>query len=1530
MAITTNAFENYKNTIESSAKGNFLSKLQSFGLDSLGGLDSFMGKDIIKANKLLKAFQGFDLNSILSNLGGFFQNLGQTALKMLKDMGMDALRQLENASINFVSNLAEDLYNNVRSMMYIPDTAFAVTLKGLYAAGADLAYNDHYIRKSALQRDWAVSLEFIDEQYGIDYNLRDYIDLESDLSTCAKNSCVNNMYYIFDKMYKQLKTLRAQKLEDETYFKPYTEPILSFKELTLEEAKATTTDLYIDVGSEKMQITEGYESEFVRDHPEYKYYIQIVTDYAGIANGLDPNHNYTSEAENINVTSRYAAYLDNIELINRVESFMVLYFKSLIVHGYTYLTATSVQKFFSDFSTVLSPKYYGVTDDKYNRIYNFTQSDCLIMMPSYNGNDITKTDQYTRELAQQQSDDYIAAEGMKSESSKAAAEADAINNAAKRASGATNSPWSESGYTANSAVAAGTAKASAKLKEFRAKSMEKISTSQNVSYTANIRNGIANSLDMNSNGLLNRSNSGINAKKDNKKLQSMYDREIVKKYEMAGAIADELDKIDLLNKDTKYIVLRNKNIKQIYALLNNSTLYGANRMVNDYFYKRCRIKTMDTLNQSLSKAASIIGSTYAIQALFDMESAVDSSAYVYIKKVENYLLNPKEHSYHGMDTMFSSGENMWTQFGDYFKQAYNWDDSIEKDSELEEMIEKLANTKESDLNNSKETIADIDPETDLSSKNGANPETFSEIITDLKENYTASTYVDNVIRFMSDIPALELRDILNRYLTLFYKGMAARDIDPKTNFERLIKSMSGISNITDYSMLNSNVFSKSTHKALLANAKFLISLYALKNSHNYLLADLNDPNKDEIVKLYNLVFSLGCADIQMSGTISIISKYDKGQLNSLVKHNFFSAIKHLKSINDKNKPLIVTAPKYKDSLTKTFDDNFDIRGIFGYNLFNNKIVYDIPDHTTGDWNSIGVSGDAVNGVFFCKSNINNDGSAIYRRMQDGESISKVNINTSIENINKYDFYAISFKDYDANYFGLVKPISGKNSLFVYDSTSEKIVEVSGFTENPNNFEFKIDSSHNLLIITSKNNKGCYYSKVGDTVCKQLTTKGSNHFFITLSDGTLAVCPKDSISEIGYFDKDGNYINTCELPSGANTVTNAISSESTVNLMITVPLSTVGGSTQQGAPATVTIPKQFKIPGILLSTNVGIVNLLAISGIDSTTGEIVGKPTLKTMRTYDFSGSYYSIYDDLTVLGISSENKIISRKLKSIVNNDSYTSMNSITSSLKLYQFESVNEAIDPSNIGIKTINNNYRTNEGIYTILTRTNDVKELYFTPKTFSNNLNMYLIRSNLSKTNATILTPKNISNRVKIPNIIIYPNNSLDFIAINISDTNILPSKKDSFFEDIDSETPSKDSLVVKDSKLNWDNISIDDDYDLYIQNKKYGIILFTGTTVNEIMKYSYLTGKDINKSDLIFDYKIVKPVSGSGTSFFANKSSGNKYIKNCYGIFKSADGGINRKYADESAFHDGDIGDMIYDRHHNCVYFCTYRNKTIFML
>lgn len=1522
MGINTNSFENYKNTVEASEKGGFLSKLKGFGLDSLGGLDSFMGKDIINANKLLKSFKGFNLSDILSNLGGFFQNLALSALDMLKDMGMDALRQLQNASINFASNLVEDLYNNVRSMMYIPDNAFALTLQGLYEAGADLAYNDHYIRSSALQRDWTISLKFIDDQYGIDYNIRDYKDLEKDLAICAEHSCVNNLYYIFRKIYDQLNDVRSDIVVSETSLKPYSNTIKGFKLVSYDEIP-NCDNLYVQIGEEKTKINKDTEQgiNFIQNHKDMDYYTETIIDYEGIANGLYLGYNYETIETKNDVEAKYNAYLENVKLVKNIERLMLVYFKSLIVHSYTYLNASSVQKFFSDFDTVLLPKYYGKTDDKYNGTYAFTQNDCLIMMPDYKGNDVTKSDMYTQELLTQKNNEYIAVSGARSEASKAAMEALEAKNAAKT--------------TTASAAEAGTTGAIAKIKAFRANAMEAVAKNQNVSYTANIKNGISKTLQNNSNSLWNRSGSGINAKQDSKRISSMYDRDVVKKYELVGSLSDALDEIDFLNKDTEYIVLRNKNIKQIYALLANPTIYGNNRMVNDYFYKRCQIKTMNTLNQSLAKAGSILGSSYAVQALFDLENAVDSSAYVYLKKVENYLLNPKEHSYYGMDTMFSSGNNMWTQFGDYFKQAYSWDDSISDDPELESIIEKLSEVSNTTSDTSSKTsVSEIDPIKDLTSENGANGETYAEILNQLDSENTAKLYVDNVVRFMSEISMLDLRDMLVKYLTAFYKYMKARDYEPDTYFETLIKSMSGIDGITHYDDLNSKVFSKSTHKTLLANGKFLVSIYALKNSYKYFLENEKDTNKEELTKIYNLVFAMGSADIQMSGTITGLYKFDKEQLNSLVKRNFFTSIDHLKSINDKTKPLIKTAPRYKDNLTKSFNYKFDLRGISGYSLDNDRILY-VPENSTGDWNSIGVSNDKEIGSFFCKSNINGDGNGIYRRTYEGTTLNRIDVvSNSGTKITDREFFVITFDDHGAVYFGLNDMDTNKNSisetLYVYDQTNNRIIGVSGFTDNPKDYSFKIDVSHKLLIIASKKNKGCYYTTLNTTTCSRLSSTGSNHYFVKLEDNSLLVCPKDSKSGIGYFDISGNYVNTCDLPDNVSAITRVkpVVTETIVNVQSSSTDSSQSSSSSGESSQPIITSTPMNIYGALISTNIGVIHLLALAQVDTTTGETTGSKTLSMGKTYSFvsGNSPCYVYNNMKVIGVKDNSKFICKTIEA--KEPMTITSTSVLLSSELFKFGNEIEIFNPS-YPSETYNVDYMcdTDDGIYTILTRTDsDTKELYFIPYKNDTEI-MYLIRSEIANTvtNVDVIDTINISSSKK-PVIIIYPNKSLDFISITTTSSSISPSIVDSYFKDIDDEIPSDDTLIVKQSDYDWENISVPNDNNIYIQNKNYGVILFkNGVSIHKLMNYSNLTTGDITKADLLFDYQIVKAKS---ITLFANKSSGSKYVKNGYGLFKSVNDGVNYQYADTSSYHDGDIGSMAYDKHHNCIYFGTYRDKTIF--
>ena len=171
------------------SKMNELTSSLSAKIPSLNGLASVFNKDAGLFSKL-------------------FSNLAENSLGMLADITDSTLNSLKNAGLSFVGNILTDLGSNLLSCVYIPDKVFAFTIKGLYYAGADLAYNNHYLRKAALKNDWNYTLEFTDEQYEITYSIN-YSSLAADINTCANNGCWKNLSYIFGKLYSQWKELKT-------------------------------------------------------------------------------------------------------------------------------------------------------------------------------------------------------------------------------------------------------------------------------------------------------------------------------------------------------------------------------------------------------------------------------------------------------------------------------------------------------------------------------------------------------------------------------------------------------------------------------------------------------------------------------------------------------------------------------------------------------------------------------------------------------------------------------------------------------------------------------------------------------------------------------------------------------------------------------------------------------------------------------------------------------------------------------------------------------------------------------------------------------------------------------------------------------------------------------------------------------------------------------------------------------------------------------------------------------------------------
>lgn len=238
-----NALSNFDNLVESTSGGKtgFASKItSSLSASSLGELagnltsnltssvGSFLSDKIKKLNELTNNLaKKYGLTDKLAKLQEFASKYLSNGLDFLNDMKDDALKQLRNAAVNYVSNIMDDFEKQLMSTVYVNEANLAITLQTLYYQGADLAYDNHYIRKMTLSRDWIETLKFLDSAYKINYEYN-YYGLEDDLDLCVKNSCWKNTHYIFKHLYKTYNSCeediavnsKSKKLIEED--KPYT------------------------------------------------------------------------------------------------------------------------------------------------------------------------------------------------------------------------------------------------------------------------------------------------------------------------------------------------------------------------------------------------------------------------------------------------------------------------------------------------------------------------------------------------------------------------------------------------------------------------------------------------------------------------------------------------------------------------------------------------------------------------------------------------------------------------------------------------------------------------------------------------------------------------------------------------------------------------------------------------------------------------------------------------------------------------------------------------------------------------------------------------------------------------------------------------------------------------------------------------------------------------------------------------------------------------------------------------------------
>jgi hypothetical protein len=969
--VINNALSQYDNEVTETASGqagfveslkgslDSLKSLKDKGMSMVDNLQSNISaigdSAVTKLNKLaenVKSKLNVDglLDKFTDTFGDVAGNFLKNSVGMLEDLASDALNQLKNAAVTYVSNIAEDFVNQIKSAIYIPDEVFSLSIEALYYDGADLAYNNHYLRNSCLYNDWYMTLRFVDSKYGIEYDAR-YSDLENDLSICARNCCHKNLYYMFTKMYTQIKNMK--------------------------------------------NIISRYESDkeyIVKKNP----------------NEYDTDEKYERASENIDI------YNEKIQYLTRLMKYK---FKELILFSFSYLTANNVRKFLENFPDILKPSMFSTGGE-----CAFTYNDCAFMMPYFDGNnDISDSDI-----------DYLTNTNNN--------EAELIKK---------SNELTENADKTGDIIA-----------KFRATTMENQAKNYKTLNNTAIKKG--------STGVYDESFARYSVKGQNSPKNTV-------KYRTTN-IGTVLE--DSLVDENEYIILKNENIKQIYILLSNSVIYK-DVMVNRFFYNRCKLPTMSVMKQSLSKMKGILGTSYLAQSAFELSDAIDSSAYKYLKQVENYLFNPRENT------------NFVENFGK--TGVFYYDPKIGKMVSSKDVDTDIYGT---EYIPSTGTDEYSDGPITSDTNNSSNPYSVKEIDSELTGNVEANIKTITTLRYISNIPMVAKRDAIIKWLSKFYQYMEEKNILEKdTIFSSLNEYVFGKVNITNPDLLEP-IFNNSTDISLNTNCKVLISIYNLGKT-KHVLNILSNEKRDDIEKLFNTCIEFFSREIQSVGFAKSLMLYDKEYLSSYFKTLFFNEIAYLKSINNKDNNLYQTFYNYKDYITSIIT-GYDRRGIFGYNDNKDRIQY--TNQITGDWLSGAVTS---NGTFFGGSdNTTNNG---IKYIKNDEIVQ-----TNITSGNWTDIF-----EYCNTVFFI------KDNKYVYYWNGESVVYTD--FEQYDKYEFLSIPALNAIFLCSKNeNNGFYYWNNGKF--EQKSAEGSGWKINKIIDG-YAIYPTKSAGYLYFINSKSNLYNT---------------------------------------------------------------------------------------------------------------------------------------------------------------------------------------------------------------------------------------------------------------------------------------------------------------------------------------------------------------------------------------------------------------------
>lgn len=959
--LFNNALAQYDNEVKQS-KGGLFGSLSNV-------LGSVTGIDINKLNKLADSLSGFDLSMFnLDNLKGYLTGFLKAQLNTLKALGNDTLNSIVNAGTNFTSNIIENLAKDIKKTLFIDDKTFCNTIKALYYTGGDLAYNNNYLRNTALKNDWIYTLKFCDQEYPIKYNIQ-YKDLQKDIDSCSKNSCWKNLDYIFEELMKDYNSIML-------------------------------------------------------DYNKHKNILSLLKEN-------DPN--YKNEKE----------IVDELEkTIYSYKEIMLNSFKNLIVYSYSYIRSSDIKHFFDKYPSILKPKYFGTTDDEYNNKFIINSSDINIMMPFYSEKELSSSDKATLNNIENQTsveNNYTTNTNNKSEIIGSNLFNNALNNYMNKIN-------DEKGILTKEALTRG--------------SQSVIEKSRDV-YTSGRKN---------------------------------QKRVIYKEKNVSDYIEDAF-------KSDKYILPRNQNIKTIYILLTNKSIFGENIMVNEDFYNRCKYKSVSNLSNSIDKVKGMIPTFGIVQGIFDLTDALESTIYNYEQSVESSLFNPKTKSIEKINEILVNNFINIETTTDYIK--YPEPDNIKK---------------EIDSETGKTEIQPDDYVGTESSNKGTENEIRKEI--EKETNSELKKEISNKTRYLNNLSMIQKRDIIIKYIEQLYNLLLDKNIDNiyiNDFYSKLIFLIFGIKNQTDPSTLN-DIFKTSTNETLTSNLTIMLSIYVLKNLNKYITFDkIDDFIKNKILNSY--YETMYCMEYEMF-LISFLRNvflYDSDYLSTYCKNMFNISKKQLQKLID-NKTDNSIYYKLKDLMTNYYK-NYDRFGIFGYNNKNKRIQY--TNIEFGDFNSITSNS---TGVYFLAS-LNSPINGIFYLPANNTDIQNTNINNGnwTDSIELFD--NVLFINNDKYIYTVLK--NNPKNIFKTD------------IEDYQNWEIKTIDEYKKIFLISKNNSGVkIYNESTGNFDNTLITTGGNFkikkskylgyvFYSDKTDSPICTYNNINFSSLGFSNKINNFIEYVE-------------------------------------------------------------------------------------------------------------------------------------------------------------------------------------------------------------------------------------------------------------------------------------------------------------------------------------------------------------------------------------------------------------------